>query len=61
VIVAIFHGREDDAVPCEDSIEAVKSVPTDAMIQCYAGEGHLFSQQAEARMRDQLFEWLDRV
>ncbi len=58
VPVAIFHGRDDDSVPIEDSIEAVGALETDVLLQAYAGEGHLFSREAEAQMREQLFTWL---
>lgn len=59
VPVAIFHGRDDESVPIEDSIQAVDSLDTDVMLQSYAGEGHLFSRRAEARLRDQCFDWLE--
>jgi len=58
VPVAIFHGRADDTVPIEDSIEATGELDVDVDLLAYAGEGHRFSRGAEARMRDRLFEWL---
>jgi pimeloyl-ACP methyl ester carboxylesterase len=58
VPVAIFHGRADDSVPIAGSIEAAGALAVDVLLQAYAGEGHLFSRAAEARMRDHLFEWL---
>lgn len=59
VPVAIFHGREDDSVGVEDSIETACELGPDTMIQLFADEGHRFSRKAEKRMRDQLFDWLD--
>ena len=59
VPVAIFHGADDDAVPIEDSLAAVERLDTDVLCQKYSDEGHRFSRQAEDRMREQLFGWLD--
>jgi fermentation-respiration switch protein FrsA (DUF1100 family) len=61
VPVAIFHGRADESVPLSDSLEATGALETDVTCQTFVGEGHLFSEDAEARMRDGLFEWLARV
>jgi pimeloyl-ACP methyl ester carboxylesterase len=60
VPVAVFHGREDDSVPLADSLDAVGALATDASLWAYADEGHRFSRDAEARMRDALFDWLAR-
>lgn len=61
VPVAIFHGRDDDSVPVTDSLDAASAIPTDTTLELSADEGHRFSESAEARMRDRLFEWLDAV
>jgi len=58
VPVAVFHGKADDSVAIEDSIEAVGALSVDTLFQAYAGEGHRFSRKAEARMREQFFDWL---
>ncbi|MXR51543.1 alpha/beta fold hydrolase [Halovenus sp. WSH3] len=58
VPVALFHGRDDDSVAIEDSIDAAGLLSVDTLLDCYAGEGHRFSRAAEARMRDRLFAWL---
>lgn len=58
VPVAVFHGTDDDSVPLSDSIEAVGALDGDVLLQTYAGEGHRFSERAERRLRDQLFDWL---
>lgn len=59
VPVCIFHGRDDESVAVEDSMEAVSELGPDTMIQLCSGEGHRFSREAEERMRNQLFEWLN--
>lgn len=61
VPVAIFHGRVDESVPVADSVEAAGALGSDTMLQLYADEGHRFSRSGEARMRDQLFGWLDNT
>jgi pimeloyl-ACP methyl ester carboxylesterase len=61
VPVAIFHGREDASVPFSDSLDAVDALRTDTLLQAYREEGHRFSEGAEARLREQAFEWLARV
>lgn len=59
--VAIFHGASDDSVPVEDSFEAARRLGTDVLVEKFADEGHRFSQDAERRMRDRLFGWLNEV
>lgn len=58
VPVALFHGAADDSVPIEDSFAAAQRLRTDVCLQKYADEGHRFSRPAEARLREQLFDWL---
>lgn len=58
VPVAIFHGRGDDTVPVETSIDAVRELDADVYFQQYAGEGHNFTRERESLMRTQLFDWL---
>ena len=60
VPVAMFHGRDDDSVPLADSLDAVGALGVDTTLRAVAGEGHRFSRDAEARMRDALFDWLSR-
>jgi pimeloyl-ACP methyl ester carboxylesterase len=59
--VALFHGREDEAVDPDDSFRAASELRTDAVVEAYEGEGHGFSEEAEERMRDRLFGWLSEV
>lgn len=61
VPVAVFHGRDDATVEIEHSIDAVAALETDVMLQAYASEGHSFSREAEVRLRDGLFAWLETV
>jgi pimeloyl-ACP methyl ester carboxylesterase len=61
VPVWICHGREDDSVPLEDSLDAVGALGVDASLWAVADEGHHFSHDAEDRLRDALFDWLART
>lgn len=58
VPVALFHGTADESVPLADSLEATAELDTDVLLQTFEGEEHRFSEGAEARMREQLFDWL---
>ncbi len=59
VPVAIFHGRDDDSVDIENSFAAASALPGDVLVEAFAGEGHRFTEQAEERLQEQLFMWLD--
>lgn len=59
VPAAVFHGRDDETVPVGDSFRAVEAVGTDVVLHVYADEGHLFSREAEERMRNGFFSWLE--
>lgn len=61
VPVAIFHGGHDGSVPVADSFAAARALDTDVLVEKFAEEGHVFSEGAEARMRERLFCWLDTV
>ena len=61
VPVAVFHGTADASVPITDSFEAAAALDTDVSLTKYTGEGHRFSEPAEARLRRQAFGWLDTV
>lgn len=57
--VWIVHGGDDASVPCENSFRAAAALDTDVLVQKYAGEGHRFSRDVEARLQDQFFYWLN--
>ncbi|ARS90283.1 alpha/beta hydrolase family protein [Natrarchaeobaculum aegyptiacum] len=59
VPVAIAHGRDDESVPVEDSLEAAGALETDVACWLYAGEGHRFSRAAERRLREATVGWLE--
>ena len=61
VPVVVFHGRDDATVGIGHSIEAIGALGTDTTLHAYAGEGHSFSREAEERLRDTLFGWIDMV
>lgn len=59
--VALFHGRDDESVPVEDSFDAAATLSGDVLLEAFAGEGHRFSRGAERRLRERLFAWLASV
>ena len=59
--VALFHGSDDESVPIADSFEAAAALEADVLLEKYAGEGHRFSEAAEARLRDRALGWLESV
>ncbi len=61
VPVAMFHGRDDETVPLDGTLDAIAGFKTDVLCAVYAGEGHRFSRDAENRMRDRLFAWIDDI
>ncbi|MEY7847948.1 alpha/beta hydrolase family protein [Natrarchaeobius sp. A-rgal3] len=61
VPVAIFHGTADESVAVADSIEATGRLETDVLLRTVAGEGHLFSADAETRLLELTFDWLSTI
>lgn len=57
--VVIFHGAEDTTVHPEHSFRASQKLDTDVMLQKFQGENHSFSEEAESRMQEQMFDWLE--
>lgn len=58
VPVAIVHGARDEAVDVAHSFEAAAELETDVLLERVAGEGHRFSEGAEARLLERTFHWL---
>jgi pimeloyl-ACP methyl ester carboxylesterase len=56
--VALFHGTADESVALADSLEATGAFETGVLLQTFPGERHRFSEAAEARLQQQLFDWL---
>ena len=59
VPVAIFHGSQDDSVDVAHSFEAAAQLETDVLLETFATEGHLFSSEAEERLLERTFHWLE--
>lgn len=60
VPVAMFHGRDDESVPLADTLRAAGELRGDVLVRAFPGEGHRFSEAAEARTLDATFDWLAR-
>lgn len=58
VSVLIFHGREDETVHTENSVEAAGNLRTDTTLSLFQGEKHSFSGEAKKDMRVQMVDWL---
>lgn len=59
--VAIFHGGADTTVHFENSTEATEAFETDVLLQKFEGEKHSMSDEAEKKLRDMMFVWLDQL
>lgn len=56
--VAFFHGGADTTVHFENTAEAVGEIDTDVMVHKFEGENHSFTEEAEERMLEQIFDWI---
>lgn len=56
--IAIFHGGEDTTVHFKNTSKAARKLQTDVMIQKLKEETHSFTDKAEERMLEQIFNWL---
>lgn len=56
--ILIVHGEEDSTVHFENSQKAQKSIETDVLLQKLRGEKHSFSDDAEEKMLELMFNWL---
>lgn len=59
--LAVFHGRDDAAVPVSSSFEAAEDVDVDVSMHAWQEEGHRFSRPAEERLQSEMFRWLGSV
>ncbi|MFB6203735.1 MAG: alpha/beta hydrolase family protein [Candidatus Nanohaloarchaea archaeon] len=59
--VLIFHGSEDTTVHPEHSFRAVKEFRTDVTLRKLPGEEHRYSDRAERKMMETMFDFLDRL
>ena len=58
---SIFHGGADTTVHFENSAEAVKEFDGEAMIYKLEGERHSMSDEGEAKLREMMFAWLEKL
>ncbi len=56
--VAIFHGGADTTVHIENTWDAADALQTDVVVQKLEGEKHRFSEEAEQKMQEMMFDWL---
>lgn len=61
VPVAIFHGGSDSTVHFESSADAVKKFDVEASLRKFEGEEHSMSDEAEAKLLDEMFQWLENI
>lgn len=59
--ILIVHGEDDSTVHFENSQKAQKSIETDVLLQKLKEEKHLFSDDAEDKMLELMFNWLKTV
>jgi pimeloyl-ACP methyl ester carboxylesterase len=59
--VLILHGEEDSTVNFENSINAVKEINSDTLLQKFKHEKHSFSEEAELKMQNLIFQWLETI
>ena len=57
--IAIFHGSDDAVVDVAHSFDAAAQFETDVLLETFASEGHRFSREAETRLLERLFHWLE--
>lgn len=59
VPVTIFHGGDDSTVHFESSADAVKKFDSEALLRKFEGEEHSMSDEAEEKLRNEMFQWLE--
>jgi pimeloyl-ACP methyl ester carboxylesterase len=58
VPVAVVHGADDEVVPPAGSFETAACLDGDALVRQVAGEGHVFSDEAEDLLWETTLDWL---
>jgi pimeloyl-ACP methyl ester carboxylesterase len=58
--VAIFQGGDDSTVHFRRTAEAVKDMDTEVMLRKFEGETHFMTDDAEEKLLDEMFWWLNR-
>ncbi|WP_414837627.1 alpha/beta hydrolase family protein [Candidatus Nanosalina sp. VS9-1] len=59
--VIIFHGGDDSTVHFESSADAVKEFDTEVLLRKFEGEEHSMSDDAEEKLLDEMFYWLENL
>jgi pimeloyl-ACP methyl ester carboxylesterase len=57
--VCFFHGRSDTTVHPEFTLKAVQEFGTDTRVEMYEGEKHKMSREANRKLLDSMFQWLE--
>jgi len=57
--IIIFHGGEDSTVHFESSADAIKKFDVEASLRKIKGEKHSMSDEAENKLLDEMFYWLE--
>lgn len=58
--VAIFQGGDDSTVKFERTADAVKEIDSEVMLRKFEGETHFMTDEAEEKLLDEMFWWLNR-
>jgi pimeloyl-ACP methyl ester carboxylesterase len=58
--VTIFQGGDDSTVKFQRTADAVKEMDTEVMLRKFEGETHFMTDEAEDKLLDEMFWWLDR-
>lgn len=59
--VLVFHGGEDSTVHFESSADAVKKIDSEVTLRKLKGETHFMSDEAEEKLLNEMFVWLENL
>lgn len=59
--IAVFHGSADTTVHFENSAEAAEEYDGEFMLYKLKDEAHSVSEEAERKIQDMIFAWLEQV